>query len=174
VRRLLLGVLVVAGLAGCGGSDPKEASPAPRSTEARLASEKFVRRLDALCKEAPPPLAEIRTALMKARDAARAGRVSAPTTFQTFVRLLRRASATTEAFKARLRAVEVPAGERAFHVALVGSLERGAANLRRQVSAARAQDAVRLRDLSVNGSLINARQKGLITGHGGFRVCGRG
>jgi len=63
-------------------------------------------------------------------------------------------------------------GERAFYDALVDSLERGSVNLRQQERAAEAQDAVRLRDLSVNGSLINAKQKGLITGHGGFRFCG--
>jgi len=175
MRQLVLGVIVVSTLAGCGGSDPGDDSsgrPARPSAEARPANEAFVQRLDALCEDATPKLAEIRSALTKARDAGRTGRVSLPKTFNAFAVLLRRASATTERFKARLRPIEPPVGERAFYDALVDSLERGSVNLRQQERAAEAQDAVRLRDLSVNGSLINAKQKGLITGHGGFRFCG--
>jgi hypothetical protein len=99
--------------------------------------------------------------------------VSLPKTFETFAVLLRRARATTERFRSQLRAVEVPRRERAFYDALTDSLAKGASNLREQLSAAEAQDAVRLRDLSVQGSVINAKGKGLITGHGGFRFCGR-
>ncbi|HWC26194.1 MAG TPA: hypothetical protein VG474_06380 [Solirubrobacteraceae bacterium] len=138
-----------------------------------MTSAEFVRRVDALCKETNPELAEIMTALTNARDAGRAGRVSRPDTFEVFATLLRRASATTERFEERLRAIEVPRRERAFHAALVNSVAEGSSNLRQQVSAAEAQDASRLRDLSVQGSVINARGKGLLAGHGGFRFCGR-
>lgn len=72
-----------------------------------------------------------------------------------------------------MRYVDVPRREAAFHDALIDSVDEGSSNLRRQVSAAEAQDAGRLRDLSVKGSVINARGKGLIAGHGGFRSCGR-
>ena len=172
----MFGVIVLAALAGCGGSDSEDGgSPRPDpGTEAQPASDQFVRRLDALCKETNPELAEIMTALTRARDASRAGQVSLPETFDTFAALLRRAHATTGRFRARLRAVEVPKDEQAFYDELLESVEAGSVNLRRQVSAAEAQDAARLRDLSVAGSVINPRGKGLIAGHGGFRYCGRG
>ena len=177
MRPLVLCTLLAAALAGCGGSDSDEdASPqstAP-SAEKRPASDKFVQQLDALCKDANPELAEINTALTQARDAARAGQVSPANTFRTFATLLRRASATTERLEAQLRTIKPPADERAFYDALVGSLEQGSSNLRQQVSAAEARDAAKLRDLSVNGSVINAKQKGRIEGHGGFRYCGQG
>lgn len=176
MRYPVLGVIVLAALAGCGGSDPEDGDsrqPAASSAEAQLRSEAFVRRVDALCKETNPELAEIMTAVTKARDAGRAGRVSLPKTFESFATLLRRANATTERFRARLRAIEVPRRERAFYDALIDSVEEGSSNLRQQVSAAEAHDARRLRDLSVEGSVINAKGKGLIAGHGGFRFCGR-
>ena len=177
MRALVLGTLLVAGLAGCGGSDSDE-DASPRSTappaETRPASNEFVQRLDALCKDANPQLAEINAALTKARDAARAGQVSAEKTFGTFATLLRRASATTKQFAARLRAIRPPADERAFYDALVASLDQGLVNLGRQVRAAAAQDAATLRDLSIAGSVASAKQKGLIEGHGGFRFCGQG
>ena len=160
MRVPVFGVIVLATLAGCGGSDSE--------------GDDFVRRLDALCKVTNPELAEINTALTEARDAGRAGRVSVPETLDTFATLLRRAEETTGRFEARLRAMEVPKGERAFHDDLLDSVEKGSSNLGRQVNAAEARDAVRLRDLSVAGSEINARGKGLIAGHGGFRYCGRG
>jgi hypothetical protein len=178
MRHLALSLLVAATLAGCGGSDSDDdrgtGRTGPSSAEARPASDEFVQRLDGSCKAAQPKLAAIMTDLIKARDAARAGRVSAPETFRAFAKLLGRAITITERFEVRLRAIEVPSDERTFHNALVGTVERGLANLRLQVRAAEAQDAVRLSELSRNGSVINARQKGLLTGHGGFRVCGRG
>lgn len=177
MRHLILGTILVAALAGCGGSDSDEGDsrqPSPPSAEGTLAGDEFVRQLDAVCKDANPELARINTALTNARDAARAGRLSLANTFKTFATLLRRASTTTEQFKARLRAIEPPKGERAFYDGLVDSLEQGSSNLRQQVSAAEAQDAAKLRDLSVNGSVINAKQKGRIEGHGGFRFCGQG
>jgi hypothetical protein len=175
MRYPVLGVIVFATLAGCGGSDSEDGDsrrPDPPA-EARLASDNFVRRVDALCRATNPELAEIMRALTKARDAGRARRVSLPRTFEAFETLLRRADATTERFRVRLRAIEVPRRERAFFHALTDSVDQGSANLRQQVSAAEAQDAGRLRDLSVKGSVINARGKGLIAGHGGFRFCGR-
>lgn len=175
MRYPVFGVIVLATLAGCGGSDSEGGDsrrPVPPA-EVPLTSDEFVRRVDALCKDTNPELAEIMTALTKARDAGRAGRVSLPKTFEAFATLLRRADATTGRFRARLRAIEVPRRERAFYDALIESVEEGSSNLRQQVSAAEAQDAGRLRDLSVNGSVINARGKGLIAGHGGFRFCGR-
>ena len=177
MRPLVLATIVVATLAGCGGSDSDDGGsrqPTPPSAEGAPATDQFVRQVDALCKDANPELAEINAALTEARDAARAGRVSLANTFRTFETLLRRASATTERLKARLRAIEPPKDERAFYDALVDSLEQGSSNLRQQVTAAKAQDAAKLRDLSVNGSVINARQKGRIEGHGGFRFCGQG
>lgn len=170
MRYAVLGVIIVATLAGCGGSDSKDAESPP----AQGASDAFVRQVDTLCKDTNPELAAITAALTRARDARRAGQVSEPKTFQTFATLLRNATATTERFVARLRAIEVPRGERAFYDALIVSVEDGSSNLRQQLSAAEAQDATRLRDLSIKGSVINARAKGLITGHGGFRDCGRG
>lgn len=176
MRYPVLGVIVLATLAGCGGSDSEDRDPrrpASPSVEAQLRSDAFVRRVDALCKDANPALAETMTALTKARDAGRTGRISLPETFEAFATLLRRASATTERLRARLRTIDVPRRERAFYDALTDSVKEGSSNLRRQVSAAEEKDAVRLRDLSVKGSLINARGKGLIAGHGGFRFCGR-
>ena len=177
MRPLVLGTLLVAALAGCGGSDSDE-DASPQSTappaETQPASDEFVQRLDALCKDANPQLAEINAALTKARDAARAGQVSAEKTLKTFATLLRRASATTQQFAARLRAIQPPADERAFYGALVASLDQGLVNLRQQTRAAEAQDAATLRDLSVDGSVASAKQKGLIEGHGGFRFCGQG
>jgi hypothetical protein len=178
MRPLALGLLLAATLAGCGGSDSDDDGgtrrTAPSSAETRPASDEFVRQLDGLCRDVQPKLAVIMTALVKARDAARAGQVSPPATFRAFATLLGRAITITERLDARLREIEVPSDERAFHSALVGTVERGLSNLRLQVRAAQAQDAVRLSELSRNGSVINANQKGLLTGHGGFRVCGRG
>lgn len=177
MRCPVLAVIVLAALVGCGGSDGEDDNsrrPAPPSAEERARSAQFVRRVDALCKDTNPELAAIMTALTQARDAARAGRVSLPTTFDAFATQLRRASATTDRFLARLRAIEVPRRERAFSVALIDSVEKGSANLRQQLKAAEARDASRLRELSVRGSVINAGGKGLVSGHGGFRFCGRG
>lgn len=176
--RSAVGVIVIlAALAGCGGADSQDGDsrrPAPPGADARRAGDEFVRRVDALCRETDPERAEIMAALTRARDAGRAGRVSLPKTFEAFATLLRRASAATERFGERLRAIEVPRRERAFHDSLIGSVEEGSSNLRQQVRAAEARDATRLRDLSVQSSVINARGKGLIAGHGGFRFCGRG
>jgi hypothetical protein len=176
MRYRLLGLVVLASLVGCGGSDSEDDSPRAGRPPARTqpASERFVRQVDALCRDANPELAAIMTALVKARDAGRAGRVSASRTFGAFAALLRKASATTARLQARLRSITAPRQERAFYRALAGSIQEGASNLRRQVSAAEARDARRLRDLSVAGSVINARGNGLIAGHGGFRFCGRG
>ena len=177
MRYPVLGVIFLATLAGCGGSDSDDGdsrrTAPPAAAEAQLASAEYVRRVDALCKQTNPELAEIMTALTNARDAGRARRVARPDTFEAFATLLRRASTTTHRFKKRLRAIEVPRRERAFHAALVNSVAEGSSNLHQQVSAAEAQDASRLRDLSVEGSVINARAKGLLAGHGGFRFCGR-
>lgn len=175
MRFLLLGVIVLTTVAGCGGSDSEDSDsrrPAPPA-EGQLTSDEFVRQVDAVCKVTNPQLAGIMTALTKARDAGRAGRVSLPETFEAFATLLRRAIATTERLRARLRAIKVPRHQRAFFDALLDSIEQGSSNLRQQVSAAEAQDATTLRDLSLKGSAINARGKGLIAGHGGFRFCGR-
>ena len=155
-------VALAAVLAGCGGSDSDDES------------DEFVRQVDALCADAGPELAEIRTSVLRARDAARAGRVSAPETFDTFATLLRRAGVITDRFEARLRSIEPPSGEEEFHTALLESVERGSANLRAQVSAAEDEDAVRLRELSTEGSLIQSERTGLIAGHGGFEECGQG
>lgn len=152
-------VALAAALAGCGGSDSDGES------------DEFVRQVDALCADARPELAEIRAAVIRARDAARAGRVSAPETFETFATLLRRAGAITDRFEARLRSIEPPSGEEEFHDALIDSVEKGSSNVRRQVSAAEAEDPERLRELSTEGSVIEAERTGLISGHGGFRQC---
>jgi len=177
MRQLVLGLMVAAFLAACGGSDSEEDGsrrPAPSSARAQGAGAGYVRPVDALCKDARPELAEIRTAVIGARDAARAGRAGLPETFKAFVTLLGRASVITERFQARLRAIEAPRGQAAFHGSLIDSVEAGRSNLREQESAARAQDALRLRELSVKGSVIEAERRGLVTGHGGFRFCGRG
>lgn len=105
-----LGLIVVATLASCGGFDSEDGSSrraATSSADARLASDRFVRRIDAMCKDATPDLAEISTALTQARDAGRAGRASLPKTFKTFAMLLRRAHVTTARFEARLAPVTV-------------------------------------------------------------------
>ena len=161
MRQLALGLMAAALLAGCGGSDSDDGG------------EDYVRRVDALCRTANPELAEINAALIRARDATRAGRVSAAKTFKTFATLLRRASATTDRLEAGLRQITPPSEERDFHGALIGALEEGDANLRRQISAAERRDAAALRDLSRQASLASARSKGLVAGHGGFRFCGR-
>lgn len=158
-RQLALGLIVATALAGCGGSDSDDES------------DEFVRQVDALCADARPELAEINAAVIRARDAARAGRVSARETFGTFATLLRRAGTITDRFEAQLRSIEVPSGEEEFHAALLESVERGSANVREQVSAAEDEDAVRLRELSTEGSLIQSERTGLIAGHGGFREC---
>ena len=159
--RLVLGVMVGALLAGCGGSDSADGG------------DQYVRQVDALCKQANPELAEINAALIRARDASRAGRVSQAKTFETFAGLLRRASAVTERFHAQLRDVTPPQTDREFHDTLLTSVEQGGSNLRRQITAAERRDAVALSDLSKQGSVLNAGSKGLLAGHGGFRVCGR-
>jgi hypothetical protein len=163
MRRLVLGVIAAALLGGCGGSDSEDGG-----------KQQFVRRVDALCKDVNPKLTEINTAIIRARDAARAGQVGLPKTFETLATLLRRASATSDRFEDRLRAITPPAAERDFHGELLASVERGTANLRRQTSAAQQRDAVTLSKLSQRGSVLNTRSKGLLAGHGGFRVCGRG
>lgn len=158
-------------MAGCGGSESDEdgadrTAPGPGGD--------YVRRVDALCRDANPKLTRIMAAVTRARDAARSGQVGLPSTFRTFATQLRRAEAVSNRLAADLRKIVPPAGERAFHGDLVESVQTGSANLRAQVSAAEAQDSVRLRDLSVRGSVINAEGKGLVTGHGGFRYCGKG
>ena len=171
MRRLGVGVMMAAALAGCGGSDSGDGDA--RQSTSRSAGSEFVRSVDSLCRDANPDLARIQTSLTTTRDANRAGRLSAPEAFKTFATLLNEATVITDRFQRRLRAIEVPEDERAFQKSLLASVEDGSANLRRQVSAANAQDARRLSELSVAGTVINAKQKGLIKGHGGFRVCGR-
>ena len=176
MRHLVLAMIVTATFAGCGGSGSEDGAPRPREpTPAgpRATGEEFARQVDALCKDTQPELAEIRAALTATRDAGRSGRVSLPKTFEAFTMLLRRAGTVTDRFEARLRSITAPSGERGFREALVRSLEQGSSNLRAQVSAAKRQDAVGLRELSLKGSLINAEQKGLIAGRGGFKFCGR-
>jgi hypothetical protein len=176
MRYAVLGVIVLV-LVGCGGSDSDDGDSrptAPPSAQTQRASDEFVRRVDVLCKDTNPQLAAIMAALTKARDAGRAGRASLPKTFDAFATLLRNASQTTKRFVAQLRAIEAPTRERAFYDALIDSVEEGSSNLRQQERAAEAQDASRLRELSIQGSTINARGKGVIAGHGGFRFCGRG
>lgn len=177
MRRLAIAVLTLALLPnGCGGSDEGDEGSARRAStaeEARPGTDEFVRRVDSLCRDANPALAANAAALTRARDDARAGRASLRETFKRFAALLRKADRTTNRLRGGLRAIDAPEQERAFHAALIDSLEKGSRNLREQISAAEAQDAVRLRELSVQGSLINTRGKGLIEGHGGFRHCGR-
>lgn len=176
MRRLVLGVMALALFGGCGGSDSEDDDPRPatRQTEAQSEVDEFARRVDAVCKDANPALVASMAALIKTRDAARAGRASAPETFARFATLLRKADRTTDQLKVRLRAITVPRQEKRFHDALMDSIRSGSRNLREQVRAAEAQDARRLSELSRQGSIINARAKGLFTGHGGFRHCGRG
>jgi hypothetical protein len=177
MKPLVLGVIVASILVGCGGSDSEDDNSrgsARSSAGTRLTKAEFVRRLDALCKDANPELAQIRTALVKARDAGRAGRVSVPKTLDTFAVLLRRARAVTERFETRLREIEAPRAERRFYGALVDSVEESSVNLRQQVRAAEAQDASTLSDLSVKSTIIDTERRGLFAGHGGFQTCGRG
>ena len=169
MRYSVLAVIALVALVGCGGSDSDDGDSRPPA-----AADQFVRRVDALCKDTNPQLAAITAALTKARDARRAGRTSLPRTFEAFATLLREASATTQRFRTRLQAIETPTRERAFHDALISSIEQGVSNLRLQERAAEAQDASALRELSIKGSVINAQGKGVISGHGGFRFCGRG
>ena len=159
MARLASSVLVLALLAGCGGSDSGDGE--------------YEERVDALCKKANPDLAAIQTALVQARDKARAGQVKPAETFREFDRLLAEAEAATRRVTAGLREVSPPSSEEEFHHDLIGSTEEGAANLRLQGRAARRLDAVALRNLSLEGSRISARGKGLVNGHGGFRFCGR-
>jgi len=176
MRYAVLGVIILVALVGCGGSDSDDGDsrrPATPSADSQRASDEFVRRVDMLCKDTNPQLAAIMAALTKVRDAGRAGRASLPKTFDAFATLLRNASQTTKRFVAQLRAIEVPSRERAFYDALIDSVEKGSSNLRQQERAAEAQDASRLRALSIQGSTVNARGKGLIGGHGGFHFCGR-
>ena len=175
MRRVLPAAAAAALIAGCGGSDSDdETPPAGSSAGTRVMEERYVAQVDAACKEATPELTRIMAAVVRARDAARAGQADPSQTFDTFARHLRRAGVVTERLESRLRTVEPPKGERSFHDALLESVEEGASNLRRQVAAAEARDANRLRDLSVRGSVLSAKGKGLIAGHGGFRFCGRG
>ena len=168
MRRLLLGALAAAIFAGCGGgSDSEEDGRKPSSGP-------YVRRVDSLCQRANPELARITTTLRQTRDAARSGRAGLPETFRRFAVLLRRAESVSESLESGLRRVDPPARERSFHDDLVAAVEKGSANLRQQVRAADARDAVKLRELSVSGSVLNAEAKGLVAGHGGFRFCGRG
>lgn len=161
-----LGVLVALLMTGCGaGDDPERAGERGGA---------FVAKVDALCKSANPQLASINAAIIRARDDARAGRAGPRETFGTFEQLLGRGEAVTDRLLARLRGISPPPDEEAFHADLVESLGRGAANVKRQIAAARRQDAAELRELSLEGSLLNARTKGLVAGHGGFRHCGRG
>jgi hypothetical protein len=164
VKHLVLAVIVASALAGCGGSDSED-----DTTRAE-----FVRRIDELCGDANPELAQIRTALTEARDARRAGRVSQAKTFDAFAMLLRRATAVTEHFETRLLEIEAPSADRTFYEALVDSVQESSANLRQQVRAAEAQDASTLSNLSVKSTLIDAERKGIFAGHGGFQTCGRG
>jgi hypothetical protein len=176
MRCVIPGFMVLALLTGCGGSDSEDdeaGRAAPRPAAAQPRNDDFVRRVDAVCRDANPKLRASTAALTRARDAARAGRASLPETFDTFATLLRRASATSERVAAQLRAIKAPPAEKAFHGALLDSIADGTRNLREQVRAAKARDATRLRELSVQGSVLNAKSKGLITGHGGFRFCGR-
>ena len=167
MRRLLLGALVAAVFAGCGGADSDQKDAAPSSGP-------YVRRVDALCREASPELARIMAALRQARDSARSGQAGLPQTFVTFATLLRRAETVSGWLEAGLRRVDPPAHEQAFHGDLVASVEKGSENLRQQVRAAEARNAVKLRELSVRGSVLNAEAKGRVAGHGGFRFCGKG
>jgi len=159
MARLASSAVVLALLAGCGGSDSGDGE--------------YEERVDALCKKANPDLAAIQTALVQARDKARAGQVRPAETFREFERLLAEAKAATHQITAGLREVSPPSSEEEFHRDLIGSTEEGVANLRLQQRAARRSDAVALRNLSVEGSRISARSKGLVNGHGDFRFCGR-
>lgn len=171
MRKLLLAAVAAALMAGCGGSDSDEGDT-DRTTAPSTGD--YTRRVDALCQEANPELRRIMAAVTRARDAARAGQVGLARTFETFATLLRRAQVVSDGLEADLREVVPPADERAFHDDLLASLQKGSANLREQVRAAEARDSVRLRELSIRGSVINAEGKGLVAGHGRFRYCGKG
>ena len=175
-----VGLVAAALLAACGGADsegPRAAGGtepgAAEGEKPRAADGRFVRRVDALCESANPELARINTAILRTRDDARAGRAGLPQTFRTFATLLRRASAVSSRLESRLAQVPAPPAERAFHKALLESVGRGVANVRRQVAAAESRDAIALRELSMEGSVLSARTKGLVRGHGGFRFCGQ-
>ena len=156
-RTLVVAVLV---LGGCGGSDSGDGD--------------YVNRVDALCKKANPELAAIQAELVQARDRARAGELKPADTFREFERLLAEAEAVTRRVTAGLRDVSPPSSEEEFHEDVLKAVEEGAANLRLQQRAARRGDAVELRRLSVEGSRISARSRGLADRHGDFRFCGRG
>jgi hypothetical protein len=160
VARLAISAVVVALLAGCGGSDAGDGG--------------YVKRVDALCKKANPDLVAIQTALVQARDRARAGEAKPAETFREFERRLAEAESVTRRLTTGLREVSPPSSEEEFHDDLLRSAEEGGANLRLQRRAARRGDAVALRNLSLEGSRISARSKGLVNGHGDFRFCGRG
>ena len=160
-----LGLVSVALLAGCGGADRETAGPPRR--------EDFISQVDALCRSANPKLASINAEILRARDDARAGRAAPQETFATFETLLGRARVVTARLLIQLRRIAPPAGEEEFHAALVDSLEAGASNVRSQVNAAHGQDVAALRELSVEGSRLNARSKELVQDRGGFRHCGR-
>jgi hypothetical protein len=157
VKFALSWVLVIL-LAGCGGGE----------------GDGFVAQLDGLCKRTNPKLVAINASIIRARDQARAGGVRPAETFATFETQLSRASVITDRLVAELRELSPPPDEEDFHADLVGSLGQGASNVKRQVKAASQQDAAALRELSLEGSRLNARTKGLVEGHGGFRYCGRG
>ena len=176
MRRWALCAIAAAALVACGGDgsddDDGGSRTAATSTGASNAARgEYVRRVDGLCRETRPELAQITADLTRTRDAARAGRAELPETFDRFSTLLRRAGDITDRLEARLREIEAPARERKFHDSLVETVRRGSVNLRRQVRAADREDANELRALSVDGSLISSNQRGLITGHGGFRYC---
>jgi hypothetical protein len=161
-------------LAGCGGSDSKDDDPQTQTRPSSGAQADFVRRLDSLCQATRPDLAGIQADLIAARDAARSGRVGARETFATFATLLKKAEVETKRFVAQLKSLPVPQAEKAFHERVTKSTEAGVSNLRLQIRAAQAQDAVRLRALSLAGTSIDSERKGLFAGHGGFRYCARG
>jgi hypothetical protein len=161
MRALVLGAMLSGLLIACGGSEPD------------TGRDEYVRRVDALCRQTRPQLAEINTALIRARDASRSGQVSASKTFLTFATLLGRAKTVTGELRAGLRKITPPAADRDFHDQLVDSIEQGEANVEKQIVAAERRDADALRDLSVQGTTLNARTKGLVAGHGGFRFCGQ-
>jgi hypothetical protein len=173
MRAFLLGALAAAFLVGCGGDDSGDGDsrePTQTSADTRGGSD-FVASLDSLCRRTRPELVRIRAQLVQARDAARSGQASAATTFSTFVNLLGRAEAATLRFLQRLNALPTPSSERAFRRRAAASVEAGRRNLQRQIQAAQAQDSVRLRELSLEGTTIDSERRGLFAGHGGFRSC---
>src|SRR3954447_1829824 len=171
MKGIVFGLMAAAALGGCGGSDAGGSDAG--SSDAKDTHPEFVRSVDSLCHETRPELARIQAALVRARDAARSGHASASATFSTFASLLTEAQAATRRFAARLRAVLVPASERAFHRRVVNSVDAGLGSLRRQIGAAHAQDSLTLRDLSVQGTTIDSERRGVFAGHGGVRDCGQ-